>query len=141
MDIYDIFGLASQTLQGADLLAHRLNIVVLIPDFFDGGALAHDIIPPDTEEKQKTMHEFLATKANIPRNVEVLVEAMKQYQTRFPTVSKWGAFGLCWGGKVSQMFLHGVCNNMQESNFLLRWLLSPLALIPRSLHQAKFTLG
>lgn len=119
VDIYDIFGLASQTLQGADLLAHRLKIVVLVPDFFDGDALAHDIIPPDTEEKQKTMHDFLATKANIPRNVEVLVAAMQQYQNRFPTVSKWGAFGLCWGGKVSQMS-RGICNNMQDSKTLAR---------------------
>jgi hypothetical protein len=34
VDIYDVFGLASQTIQGADLLAARLNAVVLVPDFF-----------------------------------------------------------------------------------------------------------
>jgi dienelactone hydrolase len=43
----------------------------------------------------------LAHKANIPRNRGVLVDAVSQYRTRFPTVGKWGAFGLCWGGKVS----------------------------------------
>ena len=38
MDVYDIFGAANQTLQGADLLAAALNVVVLVPDFFKGEA-------------------------------------------------------------------------------------------------------
>jgi hypothetical protein len=33
VDVHDIFGLAPQTLQGADLLATTLNAVVLVPDF------------------------------------------------------------------------------------------------------------
>ncbi|KAJ5727042.1 hypothetical protein N7493_006069 [Penicillium malachiteum] len=72
VDIYDIFGLASQTIQGADLLAQRLNAIVLVPDFFQGDALSHDIIPPNTEEKKARMGEFPATKANIPENWKVL---------------------------------------------------------------------
>ncbi|KAJ6115457.1 hypothetical protein N7486_001235 [Penicillium sp. IBT 16267x] len=101
VDCYDVFGLANQTLQGADLLARRLNAVVLIPDFFEGDALSHDAIPADTDAKQKIIGDFLATKANIPRNVGVLVGAVEQYRTKFPSVAKWGAFGLCWGGKVT----------------------------------------
>jgi dienelactone hydrolase len=101
VDIYDIFGMSDQTVQGADLLATRLNAVVLVPDFFEGDALSHDCVPPDTEEKKKSIEDFLAYKANIPRNQGVLVDAVSQYRTRFPTVGKWGAFGLCWGGKVS----------------------------------------
>ncbi|KAJ5690924.1 alpha/beta-hydrolase [Penicillium malachiteum] len=103
VDIYDIFGLASQTIQGADLLAQQLNAVVLVPDFFQGDGLSHDIIPPDTEEKKTRMGEFLAKKANIPENVKVLVGAIQDYKARFPTVTKWGAFGLCWGGKVTAL--------------------------------------
>jgi hypothetical protein len=38
VDVYDIFGPANQTLQGADLLAAALNVVVLVPDFFKGEA-------------------------------------------------------------------------------------------------------
>ncbi|KAJ5537445.1 hypothetical protein N7513_010631 [Penicillium frequentans] len=101
VDLYDVFGLANQTLQGADLLARRLNAVVLVPDFFEGDALSHDAIPADTDAKQKIIGDFLATKANIPRNVAVLVGAVEQYRTKFPSVAKWGAFGLCWGGKVT----------------------------------------
>lgn len=101
VDVYDIFGLASQTLQGADLLATRLNAVVLVPDFFKGDSLSHDCVPPDTEEKKQTLGDFVQNQANVPRNAGVLIEAVHQYRARFPSVLKWGAFGLCWGGKVS----------------------------------------
>jgi dienelactone hydrolase len=101
VDIYDVFGMASQTIQGADLLAARLNAVVLIPDFFDGEPLKHEYVPADTDEKKQIIAEFTAHKANIPRNVGVVIEAVEEYRTRFTSVQKWGAFGLCWGGKVS----------------------------------------
>ncbi|KAJ5087130.1 hypothetical protein N7456_010746 [Penicillium angulare] len=103
VDIYDIFGLASQTLQGADLLAQRLNAIVLVPDFFDGDALSHETIPPDSEEKRRVMAHFLATKANISQNVDILIHAVDQYKACFSSVAKWGAFGLCWGGKVTAL--------------------------------------
>lgn len=104
MDIYDVFGMSSQTMQGADLLAARLNAVVLIPDFFDGEPLKHEYVPADTEEKKQMIAEFMAHKANIARNVGVVTEAVQEYRARFSAVCKWGAFGLCWGGKVSDAF-------------------------------------
>ena len=36
VDVYDVFGPASQTLQGADALAEALGILVVVPDFFKG---------------------------------------------------------------------------------------------------------
>lgn len=101
MHIYDVFGLANQTLQGADLLAARLNAVVLVPDFFKGDALEAHMLPADTDEKKKRIGSFLATSANVERNLGVLLAAVPEYRVRFPSVSKWGANGLCWGGKVS----------------------------------------
>ncbi|KAJ5110402.1 hypothetical protein N7532_000937 [Penicillium argentinense] len=101
VDIYDVFGLSNQTLQGADLLATRLNAVVLVPDFFEGDALEHHNIPPDTDEKKQRIGQFLATRANIERNTGVVLAAVPEYRTRFPLVAKWGANGLCWGGKVT----------------------------------------
>ena len=105
IDIYDVFGLASQTIQGADLLAARLNAVVMIPDFFEGDALEHSVVPPDTDEKMKRIGDFLATSGNFERNVGVLLEAMPEYRRRFPSVVKWGANGFCWEGKVSYLFM------------------------------------
>jgi dienelactone hydrolase len=100
VDIYDVFGMASQTIQGADLLAARLNAVVLIPDFFGGEPLKYEYVPADTDEKKQIIAEFMAHNANISRNVGVVIEAVEEYRTRFLSVQKWGAFGLCWGGKV-----------------------------------------
>ncbi|KAJ5885508.1 hypothetical protein N7495_010018 [Penicillium taxi] len=100
VDIYDIFGWSNQTLQGADLLAARLNAVVVVPDFFKGDTLAPEVIPPDTEEKKKSMSDFFANQANVPRNIGVLLETVQHLKTRFPSVAKWGGVGLCWGGKV-----------------------------------------
>ncbi|PWY87403.1 alpha/beta-hydrolase [Aspergillus heteromorphus CBS 117.55] len=101
VDIYDIFGLSSQTLQGADLLAARLNAVVLIPDFFKGAAAHHDWLPPNTDEKMAALTAFMTNSASIPDAVVVLGKAIEEYRARFPSAKKWGAFGLCWGGKVT----------------------------------------
>ncbi|CAG8040316.1 unnamed protein product [Penicillium salamii] len=104
VDLYDVFGLASQTLQGADILAARLNAVVLVPDFFEGDSLKRESVPADTPEKQKIISDFIAHKASIPRNVGVLLEAVQQYKNQFPSVEHWGALGFCWGGKVISIF-------------------------------------
>ncbi|KAE8350157.1 ketopantoate reductase PanE/ApbA C terminal-domain-containing protein [Aspergillus coremiiformis] len=99
--LYDIFGMAIQTLQGADLLAARLNSLVLIPDFFEGESANPEWIPADTEEKRSALRRFVSNEASIPRNVDTLLEITKQYNTLFPSVAKWAALGLCWGGKVA----------------------------------------
>lgn len=101
VDIYDIFGFSIQTLQGADLLATRLNALVLIPDFFHGKKAQAEWYPPDTEEKKENFTRFMAEHAEFHKNVEVLINVSKEYRTKFPSVKNWGALGLCWGGKVS----------------------------------------
>lgn len=78
----------------------RLGAVVLVPDFFKGDGLSHDCIPPDTQEKKQTIENFLAHQANVSRNADVLIAAVGDYRSRFPSVRNWGTFGLCWGGKV-----------------------------------------
>ncbi len=37
MDIFDVFGAASQTLQGADILAALTGALVVMPDWFGEG--------------------------------------------------------------------------------------------------------
>lgn len=93
--------MAIQTLQGADLLATRLNSLVLVPDFFEGNYAHPEWFPTDTEEKKKALTSFVSNETSIPKNVDTLLEITKQYNTLFPSVSKWAALGLCWGGKVS----------------------------------------
>ncbi|GAD97479.1 dienelactone hydrolase [Paecilomyces variotii No. 5] len=98
--IYDIFGLAIQTIQGADLLASRLNAVVLVPDLFHGDAARHKWFHPDTQEKKDVVAAFISSKAAFPPNVGALWELVGSSKITFSRVQKWGAYGLCWGGKV-----------------------------------------
>ncbi|KAE8152240.1 2-dehydropantoate 2-reductase [Aspergillus avenaceus] len=99
--LYDIFGLAVQTLQGADLLAARLGCLVTIPDFFEGVYAQPGWFPADTEEKQSKLASFVANQASYPRNVDALLDVVRRYEGDVPGVEKWGALGLCWGGKVA----------------------------------------
>ncbi|KAI0895130.1 alpha/beta-hydrolase [Annulohypoxylon nitens] len=101
IDIYDVFGLAPQTLQGADRLSSSLNALVLVPDFFEGVYLQESWMPPDTPEKQAAMAKFREEKAAFPKNVEKLLEVRKAAGEKWPsTGDRWGVFGLCWGGKI-----------------------------------------
>jgi hypothetical protein len=43
VDVYDIFGPAPQTLQGADALATALDILVVVPDFFKGSPMLGEV--------------------------------------------------------------------------------------------------
>ncbi|KAL4993756.1 Alpha/Beta hydrolase protein [Aspergillus recurvatus] len=100
LTIYDIFGNSPQTAQGADILATRLNALVLIPDFFYGDGAKHEWVPPDTEEKTAALMEFVNTKASFAGAAQSLSGLVNTYKGAFPSVQKWGAYGLCWGGKV-----------------------------------------
>ncbi|KAK0515424.1 hypothetical protein JMJ35_001458 [Cladonia borealis] len=99
--VYDIFGFCPQTFQGADRLAESVKGLLLMPDFFEGEPLPLSLYPPDTDEKKKTAMEFMAGKANIEKNVDKLVEAVKEAKGKYETVKSWGTYGLCWGGKIS----------------------------------------
>jgi dienelactone hydrolase len=99
--IYDIFGNAPQTFQGADMLAEGLDAVVIVPDFFKGAALPADIFPPDTDEKKQIAGKFMAEQADIPKNTEALLQTAAEAKKQWPSVKNWGAFGLCWGGKIA----------------------------------------
>ncbi|PYH49359.1 dienelactone hydrolase [Aspergillus saccharolyticus JOP 1030-1] len=102
IDIYDIFGFSSQTIQGADLLAIRLNAVVIIPDFFQGDKADPSWLPADTPDKQQALTKFVTTRASCPDAVNVLLNnGIPAYRRRFSSVQAWAVTGLCWGGKVA----------------------------------------
>lgn len=100
MLVYDIFGLYPQTVQGASLLAEKLQCLVIIPDFFGGKAASIDWVAMDTEEKRNNMMAFFGEKANPEENLSTLLNIMTQSEHLYPHVKGWGVLGLCWGGKV-----------------------------------------
>ncbi|KAL4887694.1 Alpha/Beta hydrolase protein [Aspergillus karnatakaensis] len=100
LTIYDIFGNSPQTTQGADLLAARLNALVLIPDFFRGDGAKAEWFPTDTDERMALLMGFVESKASWTNAAENIPDLVEKYKSAFPSVRKWGAYGLCWGGKV-----------------------------------------
>ncbi|KAJ0413384.1 hypothetical protein BJY00DRAFT_306363 [Aspergillus carlsbadensis] len=98
--IYDIFGNTPQTTQGADILATRLNALILIPDFFDGDGAKPEWFPTDTVERHGLLMDFVMRKANWTETAKGMPDLLGVYREIFPGVTRWGAYGLCWGGKV-----------------------------------------
>ncbi|MCJ1260381.1 hypothetical protein MMC22_000241 [Lobaria immixta] len=101
--VYDIFRFSPQGIQGADILAHTdpsHEYQVFVPDFLRGQNIDPGLFPPDTEEKQQKMNEFIGGPANIPKTVDKVSATMKELAQQAPGIKKWGAVGFCWGGKV-----------------------------------------
>ncbi|KAL7629819.1 hypothetical protein AAE478_001342 [Parahypoxylon ruwenzoriense] len=104
IDIYDVFGLAPQKLQGADRLSASLNALIIVPDFLEGVYAQDCWLPPDTDEKKEALAKFREEQAVIPRNVEKPIGVRKAADAKWPSVGDhWGVFGLCWGGKVGML--------------------------------------
>ena len=103
IDIYDVFGPASQTLQGADRLSQHLgDCLVFVPDFLDGTYVQPEWLPADTPEKQKLFGEFRAGVGNAGKAVERLIRVRKEIGEKYPAVEGHVVVGgLCWGGKIS----------------------------------------
>lgn len=77
-----------------------MNALVLIPDFFQGESIGLDIFPVDSEEKKARAQKFMAEKADFAKGASTALNVRKEAGEKFSGVESWGAFGLCWGGKV-----------------------------------------
>jgi len=90
-----------QTLQGADRLADSLNAIVLVPDFFKGKyAQGHWFAAPPTDGEEKAAYDDFMKNAAFPNHISSLLKLEQTAKEKFPEAKLWGAFGLCWGGKV-----------------------------------------
>ena len=92
-----------QTIQGADRLAASLDAIVLIPDFFQGGAMNVDFVPADTDEKKASVDKFRKEKMNFPETLDQLIRTTTEAKQKWPSVEAWAVFGLCWGGKIATL--------------------------------------
>lgn len=100
--IYDIFGYFPQILQGVDILAYSdqaSRYQVFMPDFFEGNTANIDRMPPDNEEKQKALGEWLQSaqpELHLPK-IERFLDAA---ETLNQEIARWVVIGYCWGGKM-----------------------------------------
>ncbi|KAH8676840.1 hypothetical protein BGZ60DRAFT_403552 [Tricladium varicosporioides] len=104
--LYDVFGFAPQTLQGADLLSQTLNTLVVLPDILAGryaqATWFHELIETGPEV-EKTKAEFMAYAMDFVPWAGKFYEVMKDAKSKWSGVESWGAYGLCWGGKVTAL--------------------------------------
>ncbi|KUL82144.1 hypothetical protein ZTR_10704 [Talaromyces verruculosus] len=100
IDVYDVFGTSNHTKQGADLVAKALDAVIVVPDLLKGTYAKNEWFPLNSEEKRNFFFGFLKGYAAPYKYIEGFLELMKLIQTRFPSVKKWGSYGLCWGAKI-----------------------------------------
>ncbi|KDQ54839.1 hypothetical protein JAAARDRAFT_134659 [Jaapia argillacea MUCL 33604] len=97
--VYDIFGFKPQTQQGADIIASSLNVTVLMPDFFHGEEWPASKYPPKDDKEKRELQEFFGGPANPSNSVTGLIQVAKSLKS--DGVKAVGAFGFCWGGKVT----------------------------------------
>ncbi|RDW84464.1 hypothetical protein BP6252_02054 [Coleophoma cylindrospora] len=102
-DIYDVFGLSPQTMQGADLLAKALDALVIIPDFFKGNPINPEWFTDKSDAAQQAKDEWMKGNMNFPDYVPVLFSVAGAAKTTYPSVKSWASLGLCWGGKVTAL--------------------------------------
>ncbi|KAK0104152.1 hypothetical protein ONS96_005247 [Cadophora gregata f. sp. sojae] len=99
LDIYDIFGFAPQTIQGADALSAALGVLVFVPDFLQGDYAKGEWFANPTPENLKLKGELLGRASALESKIKLVTQFVKDVKTKW-TVEKWAALGLCWGGKV-----------------------------------------
>ncbi|KAJ7102314.1 hypothetical protein B0H15DRAFT_814111 [Mycena belliarum] len=98
--VYDIFGYFPQTLQGADIIASALKTVVYMPDFFEPDQpFPNENFPPTTDEGKKALQDFFGGTANPPAAIKKLTAFGQNLKSS--GAKKIGAYGFCWGGKVT----------------------------------------
>jgi len=98
--VYDIFGYHPQTQQGADILADRVNALVVMPDFAHGKPYDKERFtnpPPDVKPYEEVGRTFFDP-IFFDERVNEVKEVAKQLKSEGKTFV--GAIGLCWGGRV-----------------------------------------
>ena len=121
------------------MLATQTGAVTFVPDVLENEYALHAWFPPDNEEKRTALQTFFKETAVPPLILPKVNAWLAEAKVKYPSVEKWGIFGLCWGGKVRVLFnvedppkcLH--LSNRSLSSVLQRELNSP--------SQAKFILG
>ena len=108
---YDIFGWTCKVEQVADRLAHDMDCLVVVPDFFRGdpwpitnipvtqaGAFPQGVEPGEGLE---VLYGWIMQHPNLITNRISEITAIKQYFVQNYGITKFGMTGFCWGGKVA----------------------------------------
>ena len=80
---------------------------MLVPDFLEGlyAQEAWYSGAPKDDATKAAEAKFRAKMGDLQGNADALVSFVGAAKEKFPHVESWGAFGLCWGGKVRLYWL------------------------------------
>ncbi|KAK6362656.1 hypothetical protein TWF730_000111 [Orbilia blumenaviensis] len=101
--IYDAYGYSDQVLTAADLLSKLSGALVIVPDILGDAAIPpqHQSLDQVSEEEKNSLVGKLMGKINEFRDFPgQILDGMKIWGSSWPSIEKWGIFGLCFGGKV-----------------------------------------
>ncbi|KAK6508871.1 hypothetical protein TWF481_003638 [Arthrobotrys musiformis] len=102
--IYDAYGYADQVLAGADLLSDLSGSLVIVPDVLGDAAISPKYRSFDqiSEEIKKPLLATFMGKINEFRDFPgQILDGLEKWGDLWPSVEKWGVFGLCFGGKLA----------------------------------------
>ncbi|KAF3911035.1 hypothetical protein AA313_de0203201 [Arthrobotrys entomopaga] len=96
--IYDAFGYSDHCFIGADYLSELTGALCIVPDLLDDAAIRPG--EHSAEEMNALIAKFRAKINEFKDFPGQVVNGIKAWESKWPSVEKWGAFGLCFGGKV-----------------------------------------
>jgi dienelactone hydrolase len=105
MLVYDALGLTHPVYTAADMLAALMpKTLGVMPDFFKGNPLGFSVFSLPEEERNKVVGKWFSEVADLQVNQAAAKDIMAHAKDAgFSNVAKWGAFGLCWGGKMTAL--------------------------------------
>ncbi|RFU31476.1 hypothetical protein B7463_g4888, partial [Scytalidium lignicola] len=104
--IYDVFGPALQTLQGADRLAASLSATVLVPDFLKGSYAQDAWFTGELSEEAKQQQRAFRESSDPTQKVGLVTDVIKSYEEgegKREGGRVWACLGFCWGAKVTAL--------------------------------------
>lgn len=109
--IYDIFGIFTQTVRGADILASGYDPApdkagtykVFMPDFFGDSAANILDYPPKTPRQNATINAYLAGTGDPLKYGSRVTPILNAIKKAHPEIKTWGMFGTCWGAKITAL--------------------------------------
>ncbi|KAF3910087.1 hypothetical protein AA313_de0201494 [Arthrobotrys entomopaga] len=78
-----------------------------MPDYFFGKPYDLKKFPPKTDEEKAAFGSFFSTEAAFPLTTETTKKVVTGLKEKFPEITKWGIFGICWGGKAAAIISEG----------------------------------
>ncbi|KAK6357690.1 hypothetical protein TWF718_001998 [Orbilia javanica] len=101
--IYDAYGYSDQILLAADFLSELSGALIIVPDVLSDAAIppkyeSVDKVPE--EEKQALLGKFMGKINGFQDFPGQILSSTEEWRASWPSIEKWGIFGLCFGGKV-----------------------------------------